>query len=119
QRTPDAHRGSAACWGPAYNGTRWPPGRHAQRRTTMKRLKRGIAILLAASVASTGFMHTAQATLIGTEQVAQASEMQTDDRSRIDAALMRVDIRERLQELGVDPQHAAERIAALTDEEAA
>jgi len=84
----------------------------------MKRLKRGIAILLAASVASTGFMHTAQATLIGTEQVAQASEMQTDDRSRIDAALMRVDIRERLQELGVDPQHAAERTALRSDEQA-
>ncbi len=85
----------------------------------MKRLRRGIASLLVASIACTGFLHTAQATLIGTEQVAQASANRTDDRARIDAALTRADIRERLQELGVDPQQATERIAALTDEEAA
>lgn len=85
----------------------------------MKRLRRGIASLLVASVAATGFLHTAQATLIGTQQVAQAAAGQADDRARIDAALTRADIRERLQQLGVDPQHATERIAALTDEEAA
>ncbi len=85
----------------------------------MKRLKRGIAVLLAASVACTGFLQTAQATLIGTEQVARAAVTQSDDRVRIDAALMRDDIREQLVQLGVDPRHVAERVAALTDEEAA
>lgn len=85
----------------------------------MTRLRRGIASLLVASVACTGFLHTAQATLIGTEQVAQASANRTDDRARIDSALARADVRERLQDLGVDPQQATDRIAALTDEEAA
>ncbi|MFA7504605.1 MAG: PA2779 family protein [Burkholderiaceae bacterium] len=85
----------------------------------MKRLRRGIASLLVASVAFTGFLHTAQATLIGTEQVAQASANRTDDRSRIEAALARDDVRERLQDFGVDPQQARERVAALTDAEAA
>ena len=85
----------------------------------MKCLRRGLASLLVVSVASTGFLHTAQATLIGTEQVAQASATRTDDRSRIEAALARDDVRERLQEFGVDPQQARERVAALTDAEAA
>jgi hypothetical protein len=85
----------------------------------MKRLKRVIAMFLVASVASTGFLQTAQATLIGTEQVARAAAGQNDDRARIDAALARSDVRDQLQALGVDPQHAAERIASLTDEEAA
>ena len=85
----------------------------------MKRLKRVIAMLLVASVASTGFLQTAQATLIGTEQVARAAAGTSDDRARVNEALARADVRDRLQELGVDPQHAAARIAALTDEEVA
>ena len=85
----------------------------------MKRLKRVIAMLLVASVASTGFLQTAQATLIGTEQVARAASGASDDRARIDEALARADIRDQLQALGVDPRHAADRIAALTDEEVA
>lgn len=84
----------------------------------MKRLKRGVASLLVASVAYTGFLQTAQATLIGTEQVAQAA-VRTDDRARIDAALARADIQDRLQALGVDAGQLTERVAALTDEEAA
>jgi hypothetical protein len=70
-------------------------------------------------VASTGFLQTAQATLIGTEQVARAASGASDDRARIDEALARADIRDQLQALGVDPRHAADRIAALTDEEVA
>ncbi len=85
----------------------------------MKRLKRIIAMVLVASVASTGFLQTAQATLIGTEQVARAASGASDDRARIDEALARADIRDQLQALGVDPRHAADRIAALTDEEVA
>lgn len=85
----------------------------------MKRLRRGIASLLVASVAWTGFLHTAQATLITTEEIARTSADRKDDRARIDTALARADIRDRLQALGVDPQQATERIAALTDEEAA
>ena len=85
----------------------------------MNRLKRGVATLLVASVAYTGFVQTAQATLIGTEQVAQANGGSMDDRARIDAALARADVREQLQKFGVDPQQASERVASLTDEEAA
>lgn len=47
----------------------------------MKRLKRIIAMVLVASVASTGFLQTAQATLIGTEQVARAASGASDDRA--------------------------------------
>lgn len=85
----------------------------------MRIIKRGVASLLMASVAYTGFVQTAQATLIGTEQVAQASAGRIDDRARIDAALARADVREQLQRFGVDPQQAAERVGSLTDEEAA
>lgn len=85
----------------------------------MKRLKRSIAILLAMAVAWTGFLHTAQATLISTEQVVQAAATGSDDRARIDAALARDDVLEQLQRFGVDPQQARDRVAALTDEEAA
>ena len=85
----------------------------------MRILKRGVASLLVASVAYTGFVQTAQATLIGTEQVAQATAGRIDDRARIDAALARAHVREQLQKFGVDPQQAAERVGSLTDEEAA
>src|SRR5690606_7056703 len=104
---------------PAYNHTRWPPGPPCSAENDMKRLKRVIAMLLVASVASTGFLQTAQATLIGPGRVARAAAGTSDDRARVNEALARADGRDRLQELGVDPQHAAERIAALTDEEVA
>lgn len=85
----------------------------------MTRLKRALASMLAASIAFTGFAQTAQATLIGTEQVAQATATSAGSRERIGALLERADVRERLQGLGVDPQQADARVAALTDDEAA
>lgn len=85
----------------------------------MNPIKRAMASILVASVAFTGFVQTAQATLIGTEQVARASTAGDEDRARVDAALARADVREQLQRLGVDPDAARERAASLTDAEAA
>jgi hypothetical protein len=101
---------------------RLPVGAEHRGEKDMTRLKRGVAALLVASTAYGGFAHTAQATLIGTEQVAEAARSAgraADDRARIDAALARADVREQLQRLGVTPEQARERAAALTDEEAA
>lgn len=85
----------------------------------MNSLKRALVSVLVASVAFTGFVQTAQATLIGTEQVARAGTAGDEDRARVDAALARADVREQLQRLGVDPDAARERAASLTDAEAA
>lgn len=92
----------------------------------MTRLKRVLASVLAASIAFTGFAQTAQATLIGTDQVAKAAaqtdaptEARTGARERLGALLARDDVRTRLEGLGVDPAQADARVAALTDDEAA
>lgn len=92
----------------------------------MTRLKRVLSGVLAASIAFTGFAQTAQATLIGTEQVANAAaqtdastEARAGARERIGALLARDDVRTRLEGLGVDPARADARVAALTDDEAA
>lgn len=85
----------------------------------MNRFKRALASLLAATIAFTGFAQTAQATLIGTEQVAQAAAAPSAHRERIGGLLARADVRAQLERLGVDPLQADARAAALTDDEAA
>ena len=84
------------------------------------RLKQTLVALLIVSTTHVGFVQTAQAAMIGTEQVAQASTARSanDARSQLNDAFARADVQARLQALGVDSRDARERVAALTDDEA-
>lgn len=87
------------------------------------RLKQTLAALLIVSTTHVGFIQTAQATMIGTEEVArsrQGTARSADDaRTQLNEAFSRADVQARLEALGVDASDARERIAALTDEDAA
>jgi len=83
----------------------------------MRNLHRSsLALMLAASLVAAVPYNAAWAGVIGTQQY-----LTTLDRdaalARIDAVLAREEVRDRLEQYGVDPVAANERIAALTDEE--
>jgi hypothetical protein len=80
-----------------------------------------MSLVLAASTAGATFVHSAQATLIGTEQVARvaAAQRQSAAHQRALSLLDRADVAAALAARGVDLQQARERVAALTDSEAA
>jgi len=60
-------------------------------------------------------MHTASAGMIGAEQAAaQAAQL---DRSAVLGALSRAETVAQLQQYGVDPQAARDRVAAMSDQE--
>ena len=63
------------------------------------------------------FSFHATAGMIGTDQVATAGSASAD-RAYVQSVLSRADIVSGLQSMGVDPKMAADRVAALTDEEA-
>jgi len=85
--------------------------------------KRPLYLYLAASIAFTGFAQSASATLVGAEQVAQASTATSinaaEARARIDATLSRPEVQAELVRQGVDPALAKERVAALSNADAA
>lgn len=89
------------------------------------RPSRWLALLVAGSISFAGSLQTAQAALIGTEQVAAAQGMVSADvgaaaqRARVNALLERADVVAALAERGVDARQARERVAALGDAEVA
>jgi hypothetical protein len=87
----------------------------------MKKTHRLLSTLVAVCLSFAGFMHSAQAALIGTEQVAasQGMPLAGDARAHVFAALDRADVMQALVERGVNPEHVRARVAALTDAEAA
>ena len=90
----------------------------------MKRLKQTLAALLIVSTTHVGFVQTAQATMVGTEQLAQAQQgeaSRTGDEARAHLTEMfaRADVQARLEKLGVNAADARDRVASLTDEDAA
>ncbi|MBX3607805.1 MAG: PA2779 family protein [Piscinibacter sp.] len=87
----------------------------------MKNTTRWISRLLAVCLSFAGFMHSAQATLVGTEQVAAAEGVVSAaaQRAHVNELLTRADVAAALQERGVDMAQAQARIAALTDDEVA
>ncbi|MCK2096057.1 PA2779 family protein [Thauera aromatica] len=86
----------------------------------MKRLQRTLAVVLSLCFANAALVHPTHAGLIPTEQLARsAAPEQGASHARLAAALERDDVRAELERQGVDPALARERIAALTDEEAA
>lgn len=87
----------------------------------MTRFRRTIAVLAAISLGSATFMQGAQATVIGTAQVAAAAQGAVDHgngRAHLRSALERADVAAALQAHGVDLAAARARAAALTDAEA-
>jgi len=60
---------------------------------------------------------TASAGMIGAEQAAPAAPQQ--DRTAVMAMLSRADTASQLQSMGIDPQQARERVAAMSDTEVA
>ena len=89
----------------------------------MSLTRRIIATVLAASLSYAGALQSAQAALIGTEQAAAVQAGVTSGSSSghaaLQAALSRADVASALQARGVDADAARNRIAALTDAEAA
>ncbi|PKO24736.1 MAG: hypothetical protein CVU35_07775 [Betaproteobacteria bacterium HGW-Betaproteobacteria-8] len=86
----------------------------------MNYIKRFFSAFLAAAFLSTGSIHTVQAAMISSEQVAESTVTSSgnQDRERIIAALSREDVQAAMVARGIDPAQAKERVAALTDEEA-
>jgi hypothetical protein len=87
----------------------------------MTNTRRWIIRFIAACLSFAGFVHSAQATLIGTEEVAasQGVHSATAQRDHVNAMLERADVAAALQERGVDLDQAKARVAALTDDEVA
>ena len=87
----------------------------------MKRLQRLLSMLLVICFANATMFQAAQAALVTTEQVAglvSASAQDASPHERLSALIAREDVRSGLERLGLTPDLAKERIAALTDEEA-
>ncbi|WP_372525108.1 PA2779 family protein [Piscinibacter sp.] len=87
----------------------------------MKRTTRWTTSLVAACLSFAGFMQTAQATLVTTEQVAASVGVHsaTAQRDYVNTTLARADVAAGLQERGVSVEQARARVAALTDDEVA
>jgi hypothetical protein len=58
----------------------------------------------------------AQAAMVGAEQMLSSSTVQAD-RALVSATVTRAEIATQLQAMGVDPQAAQDRVAAMTDSE--
>ncbi len=81
--------------------------------------KRPTLLLCASAIAIASFAtFPAQAGMIGTDAVV-AETQATGARSTISSFMARDDVRSEFARLGVDPEEAESRIAALSDEEAA
>jgi hypothetical protein len=80
-------------------------------------LKKFGSLLLAAALLGAQ-VAPAQAAMVGTAQ-ALAAEQGRLDRNELVSLLEREDLQRQLSALGVDVQHAQERVAALTDAEVA
>jgi hypothetical protein len=81
----------------------------------LRQLRRGVALVLAVVmfVISTP-LGVAQAALVSTEEVLAAGAAAAD-RARVLGLLERAEVREQIAALGVDPNEAAARVAALSD----
>lgn len=80
------------------------------------RYRNSLTVLLATALFASSLQSAAYAGVIGTQQYLTAVDREAT-LARIDAVLAREEVRARLEQFGVDPLAANERIAALTDEE--
>jgi hypothetical protein len=81
---------------------------------------RSLAWLLVAALLWVGaLVPAAHAAVVASEAALATSASGDADRARVADFLARADVRSQLESLGVDPDQARERVALLTDEEAA
>lgn len=87
----------------------------------MKNTKRWLTMLVGVSLSFAGFVQTAQATLVSTEQVATSQGVRSPEvlRGQVAEALARADVVAALAERGVSPAQVQQRVDALTDAEVA
>ena len=83
----------------------------------LRKYSRIIAFPLAAlMMAVTMPLGVAQAALVGTEQVVDPSQAETD-RANVAAFIAREDVRDEMRKMGVDPDEAERRVAVMSDVE--
>jgi hypothetical protein len=80
------------------------------------RHRRSLVVVLVASMLATSLQSAAYSGVISTQQYLSAVDREAT-RQRIDAVLAREEVRDRLEQYGVDPAAVDERLAALTDQE--
>lgn len=81
-----------------------------------QRHRNSLVVVLAASLFAASLQHAAFAGVISTQQYLTAVDREAT-RQRIDAVLAREEVRDRLEQHGVDPAVLDARLAALTDQE--
>ena len=85
--------------------------------TIYRRLTKSIALTLAAALFVTSLpIGVARAGLVTTEQVVEHRSA-ASDRERLTAILLRDDVRQQMEALGVDRDEALARLASLSDQE--
>ena len=84
----------------------------------IERVNKGVLQLVVVALMIGAPLTPAQAGIVGTDTAIAMSE-RSDAVARINGVLMRDDVRAQLEALGVRPQDALERVAALTDRELA
>ena len=85
--------------------------------TIYRRLTKSIALTLAAALFVTSLpIGVARAGLVTTEQVVEHRSA-ASDRERLTAILLRDDVRQQMEALGVDRNEALARLASLSDQE--
>lgn len=82
----------------------------------MGNFKRFVAAMLIVCLAAVGYPMQASAAIVGTRE-AMAPAGMAAERERVTSFFSREDVRKSLEEHGVAPQAAIDRIAALSDEE--
>ena len=85
--------------------------------TIYRRLSKPIALALAAALFVTSLpIGAARAALVTTDQLVE-QRTAASDRERLAAILLRDDVRQQMEALGVDRNEAMARLASLSDEE--
>lgn len=84
----------------------------------IRKARHFLIYVVTTALLAVGFAQSAQAAMIGTEQIAAASAAKAQ-RDKIAAALGRADVVAELEKQGVSIEDARARVAALTDAEAA
>jgi hypothetical protein len=82
----------------------------------IKKLKQLMAWLLIATTCNLAQFIPANATLVATDQLVDATRVQ-EGRDRLNGFLARADVRSQLEQMGVNPADAQARANAMTDEE--
>jgi ribosomal protein L30E len=84
----------------------------------MQSMKKMFVHTMITALVFMGFTQTVQAAIVSTEQVVSANAAQ-QNRAKIAATFDRADVQVELQKMGVTPEEAKARVAALSDAETA